>query len=85
MIHPRSLFLDALGLPPNARWPYTGGTPRLALDGTPPADVTGQAEHAWTHVLAMLERDGMTVHDLVRPSFLLEVEAIAAKARLPRP
>jgi 2-iminobutanoate/2-iminopropanoate deaminase len=112
-------YSDAIEVPPNARWLFTAGTPGLALDGTLPADVTGQAEQAWAHILAMLERAGMTVHDLVRvthyllrsedipayvkvrsrflgdakpasmllvvpdlvrPGFLLEVEAVAAKA-----
>ena len=84
-----------------------------------PPDIAGQAELAWTHIIAMLEQAGMNVHDLVkvthyllhaedipeyvkvrsrflgdarpasmllivpglvRPEFLLEVEAVAAKA-----
>lgn len=112
-------YSDAVEVPPNARWLYTAGTPGIGLDGSLPSDVTGQAELAWTHILAMLERAGMTVHDLVRvthyllrsedipayvkvrsrflgdarpasmllvvpdlvrPGFLLEVEAVAAKA-----
>lgn len=112
-------YSDAVEVPANARWLFTAGTPGLRLDGSLPEDVTGQAEQAWTHILAMLERAGMTVHDLVRvthyllrsedipayvkvrsrfledarpasmllvvpdlvrPGFLLEVEAVAAKA-----
>ncbi len=112
-------YSDAVEVPANARWLYTAGTPGLALDGTLPPDVTGQAELAWTHIVNMLERADMTVHDLVRvthylrrsedipeyvkvrtrflgdarpasmllvvpdlvrPGFLLEVEAVAAKA-----
>lgn len=112
-------YSDAVEVPANARWLFTSGTPGLALDGTLPPDVTGQAELAWTHIVTMLERADMTVHDLVRvthyllrsedipdyvkvrtrflgdarpasmllvvpdlvrPGFLLEVEAIAAKA-----
>jgi enamine deaminase RidA (YjgF/YER057c/UK114 family) len=104
-------------VPPNARWLYTSGTPGLALDGTLPGDIAGQAELAWRHIVGMLERAGMSVHDLVkvthylcraadipayvkvrarflgdarpasmllvvgelvRPEFLLEVEAVAA-------
>ena len=111
-------YSDAVEAPANARWLYTAGTPGIALDGTLPADVAGQAELAWTHIIAMLERADMTVHDLVkitqyllhasfipdyvkvrsrflgdarpastllvvpqsiRPEFLLEVEAFAAK------
>lgn len=112
-------YSDAVEVPANARWLYTAGTPGLALDGTLPPDVAGQAELAWTHIVTMLERADMTVHDLVRvthyllrsedipeyvkvrtrflgdarpasmllvvpdlvrPGFLLEVEAVAAKA-----
>jgi enamine deaminase RidA (YjgF/YER057c/UK114 family) len=111
-------YSDAVEAPANARWLITSGTPGLGLDGTLPPDVTGQAELAWTHIVTMLQRAGMTVHDLVRitqyllhasdipdyvkvrsrflstarpastllvvpqsirPEFLLEVEAFAAK------
>lgn len=112
------LYSDAVEVPPNARWLITAGTPGLALDGTLPADITGQAELAWSHIVRMLEAAGMSVKDLVkvthyltrasdipayvkvrsrflgdarpasmllvvpelvRPQFLLEVEACAAK------
>ena len=113
-------YSDAVEVPANARWLVTAGTPGLALDGTLPDDITGQAEMTWMHILAMLERAGMTVHDLVkitqylvrrsdipayarvrsrmlgdarpastllvvpdslvRPEFLLEIEAVAARA-----
>lgn len=112
-------YSDAVEAPPNARWLMTAGTPGIALDGTLPKDVAGQAELAWTHIVTMLQRADMTVHDLVkitqylldasyipdyvkvrsrflgsarpastllvvpqsiRPEFLLEVEAFAAKA-----
>ena len=112
-------YSDAVEVPPNARWLFTSGTPGLALDGSLPADIAGQAELAWRHIVAMLERAGMDVHDLVkvthylcraadipayvevrarflgdarpasmllvvgelvRPEFLLEIEAVAAAA-----
>ena len=111
-------YSDAIETAPNLRWLYTAGTPGLSLDGKLPADISGQADLAWTHIVAMLEKAGMGVHDLVkvthyllrasdipdyvkvrsrylgdarpasmllivpglvRPEFLLEVEAIAAK------
>lgn len=111
-------YSDAVEAPANARWLITSGTPGLGLDGTLPPDVTAQAELAWTHIVTMLQRADMTVHDLVRitqyllhasyipdyvkvrsrflgtarpastllvvpqsirPEFLLEVEAFAAK------
>ncbi len=112
-------YSDALEVPANARWLVTSGTPGLALDGSLPKDIAGQAELAWRHIVSMLERADMTVHDLVkvthylvnaadipayvkvrsrflggaqpasmlltvsalvRPEFLLEVDAFAARA-----
>jgi enamine deaminase RidA (YjgF/YER057c/UK114 family) len=112
-------YSDAVEAPANSRWLFTAGTPGLALDGTLPDDITGQAEQAWTHILTMLDSAGMDVNDLVkvthyllraadipayvkvrsrflgdarpasmllvvpelvRPEFLLEIEACAAKA-----
>jgi len=110
---------DAVEAPAQARWLMTAGTPGLAHDGTVPPDITGQAELAWEHIVAMLARADMSVRDLVkitqyllrptdiaayakvrarflgdarpaslllivpglvRPDFLLEIEAVAAKA-----
>jgi len=112
-------YSDAIEAPAGGRWLFTSGTPGLARDGALPADIAGQAEIAWSHILAMLASAGMTTADLVkvtqyltraadiadyakvrarylgdarpasmllvvpelvRPGFLLEVEAIAAKA-----
>jgi enamine deaminase RidA (YjgF/YER057c/UK114 family) len=113
-------YSDAIEAAPGLRWLFTAGTPGLALDGSLPKDITGQAEQAWKHILTMLEKAGMEVQDLVkitqyltdpahipayaavrtkylgqarpasmllvvprgglvRPEFLLEIEAIAAK------
>jgi 2-iminobutanoate/2-iminopropanoate deaminase len=112
------IYSDAVEAPAAARWLLTSGTPGLALDGRLPTDIAGQAELAWTHIVAMLQSADMTVHDIVkvtqyllhasfipdyvkvrsrflgtarpastllvvpqsiRPEFLLEVEAFAAK------
>ena len=112
-------YSDAIEVPAGARWLFTSGTPGLALDGGLPADIGGQAELAWGHIVNTLKSAGMTVHDLVkvthyllhegdipdyvkvrsrhlgdarpasmlltgaglvRSEFLLEIEAIAAKA-----
>jgi enamine deaminase RidA (YjgF/YER057c/UK114 family) len=59
-------YSDAVAAPANAHWLLTVGTPGLGLDGTLPPDITGQAEQAWTHIVALLDRAGMTVHDLVK-------------------
>jgi enamine deaminase RidA (YjgF/YER057c/UK114 family) len=112
-------YSDAIEVAPGQRWLFTSGTPGLDHNGKLPSDIEGQAEIAWKHIVAMLERAGMTVNDLVkvthsltrvediagyvkvrsrflggarpasmllvtpalvRPEFLIEVEAIAAKA-----
>jgi 2-iminobutanoate/2-iminopropanoate deaminase len=58
-------YSDAVEAPANARWLVTAGTPGLGLDGTVPAGIAAQAELAWSHIIAMLERAGMSVHDIV--------------------
>ena len=106
-------------MPANARWLITAGTPGLDAGGKVPPDFGAQAELAWRHIVTMLQRADMSVHDLVkvtqyllrrsdiaaygevrarhlgsarpaslllivpglvRPEFLLEIEAYAAKA-----
>jgi 2-iminobutanoate/2-iminopropanoate deaminase len=115
-------YSDGIEVPANARWLFSSGTPGLTRDGTLPADVSGQAELAWAHIVSVLDRAEMTVHDLVkvtqylvrpsdvpayaavrsrflgkarpasmllivpglvRPDFLLEIEAYAAKLLTP--
>ena len=72
-------YSDAIEVPPNARWLYTAGTPGLALDGELPNDITGQAEIAWSHIVAMLNQADMDVHDLVKVThYLLHAEDIPA-------
>ena len=72
-------YSDAIEVAPNARWLMTAGTPGLALDGQLPPDIAGQAELAWTHIVAMLKKAGMTVHDLVKVThYLLRAEDIPA-------
>lgn len=74
---------DAVEAPAHARWLFTAGTPGLGLDGTLAPDITGQAEQAWTHIVTMLARAGMTVHDLVRiTQYLTRASAIPAYAKV---
>ena len=76
-------YSDAVEVPPNARWLVTAGTPGLAVDGTLPPDITGQAEQAWAHILTMLERAGMSVHDLVKiTQYLTQAADIPAYAKV---
>jgi 2-iminobutanoate/2-iminopropanoate deaminase len=74
-------YSDGVEVPQGARCLYTAGTPGLAADATLPADIAGQAEIAWTHIGTLLERAGMTVHDLVKVTqYLLRAEDIPAYA-----
>src|SRR5215510_2644190 len=56
-------YSDAVEAPANARWLVTAGTPGLDAYGKVPSDFGAQAELAWTHIVAMLKRADMTVHD----------------------
>jgi 2-iminobutanoate/2-iminopropanoate deaminase len=76
-------YSDAIEVAPNARWLFTAGTPGLALDGTLPQDITGQAELAWAHILKMLEQANMGVHDLVKVThYLLRASDIAGYVKV---
>ena len=76
-------YSDAIEVPPDARWLFTAGTPGLLPDGTLPADITGQAELAWTHIVAKLKSAGMTVHDLVKiTNYLVRAEDIPAYSKV---
>ena len=74
---------DAVAVPANARWLFTSGTPGLALDGALPDDITGQAELAWGHIVAMLTQADMTVADLVKVThYLLRADDIGAYVKV---
>jgi enamine deaminase RidA (YjgF/YER057c/UK114 family) len=74
---------DAVEASANARWLYTAGTPGLAPDGTLPPDITGQAELAWRNIVTMLERAGMTMHDLVKiTQYLVHASDIPSYAKV---
>jgi 2-iminobutanoate/2-iminopropanoate deaminase len=64
-------YSDAVAVLANGRWLFTSGTPGLGLNSVLPEDVTSQAELAWTHVVNMLGRADMTVHDLVKVTHYL--------------
>ena len=76
-------YSDAVEVPPNARWLSTAGTPGLAPDGSIAPDVTGQAEAAWAHIVALLERAGMTIADVVKVTqYLVRADDIPAYAKV---
>jgi enamine deaminase RidA (YjgF/YER057c/UK114 family) len=70
-------YSDGVEVPSGKHWLFTSGTPGLALDGTLPTDITGQAELAWTHIMTMLEQAQMTVDDIVKVTqYLLDADDI---------
>ena len=76
-------YSDAIEVPAGSRWLVTAGTPGLATDGQLPADITGQAELAWGHIISMLEKADMGVGDIVKVTqYLLHASDIAAYANV---
>jgi enamine deaminase RidA (YjgF/YER057c/UK114 family) len=76
-------YSDAVEAGPNLRWLLTSGTPGLPTTGGLPADITGQAELAWAHIVRMLEQAGMTVADVVKVTqYLTRAEDISAYAEV---
>jgi enamine deaminase RidA (YjgF/YER057c/UK114 family) len=76
-------YRDAVEVPANARWLSTAGTPGLAPDGRLAPDITGQAEAAWGHIVALLEKADMTIADVVKVTqYLVRAEDIPAYAKV---
>jgi enamine deaminase RidA (YjgF/YER057c/UK114 family) len=76
-------YSDSVEVSANSRWLFTAGTPGLALDGSLPHDITGQAELAWTHIVSILEKADMSVKDLVKVThYLLRAEDIPAYVKV---
>jgi 2-iminobutanoate/2-iminopropanoate deaminase len=74
-------YSDSIEAGPNLRWLITSGTPGLSAKGELPADIAGQAELAWEHIIRMLDRAGMTVSDVVKVTqYLTRAEDIQAYA-----
>jgi 2-iminobutanoate/2-iminopropanoate deaminase len=76
-------YSDAIETAPDLRWLHTAGTPGLAANGTLPDGITAQAELSWQHIMAMLEKADMGVHDLVKiTQYLLDPADIPAYAKV---
>jgi 2-iminobutanoate/2-iminopropanoate deaminase len=76
-------YSDAVEVPANVRWLSTAGTPGLTPDGSIASDVTGQAEAAWAHIVALLEKAGMTIADVVKVTqYLVRAADIPAYAKV---
>src|SRR3569832_1073564 len=77
------LYSDGIETAPNQRWLFTAGTPGTDEAGQLPPEITAQAELAWGNVLKVLEKAGMTVHDLVKiTQYLVRPEDIPAYAKV---
>jgi 2-iminobutanoate/2-iminopropanoate deaminase len=59
-------YSDAIETAAGLRWLHTSGTPGVSDDGTAPEGIEAQTRLAWKHILAMLEKAGMTTADLVK-------------------
>jgi enamine deaminase RidA (YjgF/YER057c/UK114 family) len=76
-------YSDGVEAAPNQRWLFTAGTPGMDQAGALPPDITAQAELAWGHILTLLEKAGMSVHDLVKiTQYLVRAEDITAYAKV---
>jgi enamine deaminase RidA (YjgF/YER057c/UK114 family) len=76
-------YSDAVETGSNLRWLMTSGTPGLQMNGDLPADIIGQTELAWKHILRMLARAGMTVADVVKiTQYLTRPEDIPAYSKV---
>jgi 2-iminobutanoate/2-iminopropanoate deaminase len=76
-------YSDSIEAAPNLRWLITSGTPGLSTTGELPAEITGQAELAWEHIVSMLNQSGMTVSDIVKVTqYLTRPEDIPAYAKV---
>jgi 2-iminobutanoate/2-iminopropanoate deaminase len=76
-------YSDAVEVAQNVRWLVTSGTPEMAADGQLPADIERQSEIAWGHIVTMLRKAEMTVHDVVKVTqYLTRPEDIAAYSKV---
>jgi 2-iminobutanoate/2-iminopropanoate deaminase len=76
-------YSDSIEAAPNLRWLITSGTPGLSVKGDLAADVAGQAELAWEHIIRMLDQAGMTINDIVKVTqYLTRAEDIQAYAQV---
>ena len=76
-------YSDAVEAPASERWLITAATPGLDASGKVPSDFAAQAELAWSHIVTMLERADMSVHDLVKVTqYLVRSSDIAAYAEV---
>jgi enamine deaminase RidA (YjgF/YER057c/UK114 family) len=76
-------YSDAIEVSPNQRWLFISGTPGLSNNGSLPADITGQSELAWEHILKILQHADMAMTDVVKVTqYLTRAEDIGTYAKV---
>lgn len=76
---PIAPYSHGVEIPASGRLLYISGEVGVARDGSVPADITGQAELVWKHILAVLAAAGMGVENLVKLNhYLTKPENIPA-------
>ncbi|MBV6322040.1 RidA family protein [Duganella violaceipulchra] len=64
-------YADGVEASAGSRWLYSAGTPGMRADGTLPGDIAGQTELAWSNIMAVLDKAGMTAADIVKMTHYL--------------
>lgn len=76
---PAGPYTQAVEAPAGGRWLHVSGQIGMRADGSMPDDFSGQADVAWTNVVAALAAAGMDVHDLVKvTTFLTDASQLPA-------
>ncbi|MDB5896876.1 MAG: enamine deaminase RidA [Ramlibacter sp.] len=65
-VAPPGMYSQGVVAPAAGRWLHISGQVGVRRDGSIPEDFKGQAQCAWTNLVAVLEAAGMTVADLVK-------------------
>lgn len=68
---PRALYSHGVEVPPNARWLVPAGQVPVDPDGSIPSGIEAQTERCWLNIVAVLERAGMTIADVVKVTIYL--------------
>ncbi len=74
-------YHHAVVIPPNSRIVYIAGQVGLRKDGSLPDSLEGQAEQAWTNVMACIQAAGMEAQDIVKiTAYLVDADDYGAFA-----
>ena len=74
-------YHHAVVIPPNSRIVYIAGQVGLRKDGSLPDSLEGQAEQAWTNVMACIQAAGLEAPDIVKiTAYLVDADESGAFA-----